>query len=55
MENKYVFWCRTLEDIEEFEYDEITGAKAKRPVMSVLNKKKLSKYEMDDLFAGDYW
>jgi len=43
------------QDIEEFEFDEVTGAKNKRPVMSALNKKRLSKWEMDELFAGDNW
>jgi len=38
-----------LDENEEFLLDEITGKKRK-PVMSVLNKTKLSKYEMDDLF-----
>lgn len=36
-------------DITEYVYDEITGGRMKKPVMSVLNKTKLSKYEMDDL------
>jgi hypothetical protein len=39
-----------LDEKEEFLLDEITGKKRK-PVMSVLNKTKLSKYEMDDLFV----
>lgn len=34
----------------EYVYDEVTGGRMKKPVMSVLNKTKLSKYEMDDLF-----
>ncbi len=34
---------------EEFEFDEITGGRDKKPVMSALNKGRLSKYEMDDL------
>lgn len=40
------------EEVEEVEYemDEVVGARDKKPVMSVLNKGKLSKYEMDDLF-----
>ncbi len=37
-------------DVEEFEHDSVTGRKAKRPKMSVLNKSKLSKQELDDLF-----
>ena len=33
----------------DYEYDEIVGGRDKKPVMSILNKGKLSKYEMDDL------
>jgi len=35
---------------DEYLLDEITGARSKKPVMSVLNKTKLSRKEMDDLF-----
>ncbi len=35
---------------EEYEYDEVVGGRDKKPVLSVLNKKNLSKYEMDELF-----
>ena len=38
-----------INEEEEYLLDEITGKKRK-PVMSILNKTKLSKYEMDDLF-----
>ena len=38
-----------LED--DFELDIITGERNKRSKMDVLNKKKVSKQEMDDLFA----
>ena len=34
----------------DFEYDEIRGAHGKKPKMAVLNKKKLSSYEMAELF-----
>ncbi len=34
---------------EEYEYDEIVGGRDKKPIMSTLNKKKLSKFEMDEL------
>lgn len=34
----------------EYEYDEIVGARDKKPVLSALNKTKLSKMEMDELF-----
>lgn len=37
----------------DFEYDEIRGEAGKKPKMAVLNKTKLSKYEMDDLFTSD--
>jgi hypothetical protein len=36
---------------EEFVYDEVTGSKGKRRVLDALNKSKLSKHEMDDLFC----
>ncbi len=41
-----------FEDAEdgEFMLDEVSGRKRK-PVMSALNKTKLSKHEMDDLFC----
>jgi len=35
---------------EEYEYDEVVGGRDKKPVLSALNKKKLNRYEMDDLF-----
>jgi hypothetical protein len=35
---------------EEYEYDEIVGGRDKKPVLSALNKKNLSKYELDELF-----
>lgn len=44
-----------LEDTEEevneddYEFDSVVGGRDKKPVMSLLNKGKLSKYEMDDL------
>jgi len=43
-----------FEDGEQEEYllDEISGRKRK-PVMSTLNKKKLSRYEMDELFVEE--
>ena len=37
---------------EEYLLDEISGRK-KKPVMSTLNKRKLSRYEMDDLFMEE--
>ena len=42
------------ENIEEdFEYDEVRGAHGRKPKMAILNKTKLSKYEMDDLFMSE--
>lgn len=38
------------EDMKSYERDAVTGRRAKRPRLSVLNKSKLSKHEMDDLF-----
>lgn len=36
-------------DENEYEFDSIVGGRDKKPIMSMLNKGKLSKYEMDDL------
>ena len=41
-----------MEDQEEFVYDEVTGGKGKKKVLDALNKSKLSKHEMDDLFCS---
>jgi|TARA_B100001971_G_C18041980_1_gene458124 hypothetical protein len=38
---------------DDFVYDQITGGRGKKKVMSALNKTKLSKYEMDDLFLEE--
>lgn len=38
------------EEEEEFLLDEVSGRKRK-PILSLLNKSKLSKYEMDELFV----
>ena len=35
---------------EEFEYDEVRGAHGKKPKMALLNKKRVSSFEMDELF-----
>lgn len=39
----------TEETEGDFEFDEVVGGRDKKPVLSLLNKGKLSKYEMDDL------
>ncbi len=36
------------EDVE-YEFDEVVGARDKKPIMSKLNQRVLDKYEMDDL------
>lgn len=38
------------EDQDEYVLDEVRGGHGKKPKMAVLNKKKLSSYEMDELF-----
>jgi len=40
----------STESSEEFEFDEVRGSHGKKPKMAILNKKKLSSYEMDELF-----
>ena len=40
---------QTDETDDEYEFDEVVGGRDKKPIMSILNKGKLSKYEMDDL------
>jgi len=44
---------KNFSDEEEYVYDEVLGGKNKKPVMSVLNKQKVSKEEMDELFLGE--
>ena len=36
---------------DDFIYDEVNGGKGKKKVLDALNKTKLSKHEMDDLFC----
>jgi hypothetical protein len=38
---------------DEFELDQIKGEHGKKPKMSLLNQKKVSKWEMDELFLDD--
>ncbi len=42
-----------ITDESECLRDEITGRKRKASPFHVLNKKKVSKWELDELFAGD--
>jgi len=37
----------------DFEFDEVRGEHGRKPKMAILNKTKLSKYEMDDLFTAE--
>jgi len=39
-----------MEDNDDFILDEVRGSHGKKPRMSVLNKKKVSSWEMDELF-----
>ena len=41
------------DDEDEFLFDEITGARNKKPVMAILNKNKLTKYELDELMNAE--
>lgn len=36
--------------MEDYDYDEINGAHGKKSKLAVLNKKNVTKEEMDDLF-----
>jgi hypothetical protein len=38
---------------KDFEYDEVRGEHGRKPKMAILNKTKLTKYEMDDLFTSE--
>jgi hypothetical protein len=51
-ENKYdqIWGDDASSEDEDFDRDVITGRRNKRPKMSLLNKGKISKQEMDDLF-----
>ena len=35
---------------DDYELDEVRGSHGKKPKMAILNKKKLSRFEMDELF-----
>jgi len=39
-----------MEKDDDFILDEVRGSHGKKPRMSVLNKKKVSSFEMDELF-----
>lgn len=39
-----------IKDKDEFVLDEINGSRNKRTALSTLNKRRVSKFEMDELF-----
>jgi hypothetical protein len=41
------------EEHSEFFYDQVNGGRGKKPVLSVLNKGKISKFELDQLFCEE--
>jgi hypothetical protein len=43
----------TVMEQNDFEFDEVRGEHGRKPKMAILNKTKLSKYEMDDLFTAE--
>lgn len=42
-----------MDEDEEYLHDQITGAYKKKKRMSILNKRDLSSFEMDELFLGE--
>lgn len=40
---------------DDFDYDEVLGSHKKKAKLAVLNKKKLSKEDMDNLFGGEIY
>jgi hypothetical protein len=40
-------------DEEDFEYDMVRGSHGKKPKMATLNKKIVSKHELDQLFLDE--
>ena len=36
---------------DEYEFDEVVGERGKKRRMDILNKKKVTSWEMDDLFC----
>jgi vacuolar-type H+-ATPase subunit H len=49
-ESKYDAMFGDTKKKSTYERDEITGRKSKRPQMSILNKSRVSKQELDELF-----
>jgi len=44
---------KNFSESSDFEFDEVRGEHGRKPKMAILNKTKLSKYEMDDLFTSE--
>lgn len=42
---------KELKDEEDFVYDEVNGGRGKKRVLDALNKTKISKHEMDEIFC----
>jgi len=40
------------EEKEEYIYDEITGGRNKKRILDALNKSRIGKHEMDELFCN---
>ena len=43
-----------MEQEDDFMFDQVTGAKSKKSVFSTLNKKKIGKHELDEIFDEFY-
>tara|TARA_Y100000031_G_scaffold140170_1_gene167619 strand:- start:260 stop:541 length:282 start_codon:yes stop_codon:yes gene_type:complete len=39
------------ESFEECEFDEVVGGRDKKPVLSLLNQRSVSKHELDEIFC----
>jgi hypothetical protein len=42
-----------LTDYEEFELDAVRGESGKKPKLAILNKNKLTRYELDNLMLNE--
>lgn len=40
---------------DDFDYDEVLGSHKKKPKLARLNKKKLPKEELDEMFGGELY
>jgi hypothetical protein len=53
-ENKVSFENIERENEDDVIYDEVTGAKGRRSALSLLNKRVVGSFEMDELFCDWY-